>query len=108
MLEFDIVEADAIDETSGKDEEKPAAAKAKSNRPATPEKRDEVKKELIDEDGKATDVQIKSIKNGLKKLRAKNESYEPYIREVLKLIKAGMSKADAEAKLIEIGEKVAE
>ena len=108
MLELDIVEADAIDEISGKDEEKPAAAKAKSNRPATPEKREEVKKELIDEDGKATDVQIKSIKTGLKKLRAKNESYEPYIREVLKLIKAGMSKADAEAKLIEIGEKVAE
>lgn len=106
MLELDIVEADAIDETSGKDE--PAPAPKKSNRPASPEKREEVKKELIDERGKATDVQIKSIKTGLKKLRDKDSSYEPYIREVLKLIKGGLTKPDAEAKLIEIGEKVAE
>ena len=37
-------------------------------------------------------------------------TYQNYAQaqEVLKLIKAGMSKADAEAKLIEIGEKVAE
>lgn len=106
MLMLDIVEADVIEETTGKDEE-PAAKK--SNRPASPEKREEVKKELIDEGGAATDVQIKSIKNGLKKLREKDaEKHEPYIRDIAKRIKAGLKKAEAEDLLIEIGNKVKE
>lgn len=107
MLMLDIVEADIIDETSGKDET-PAAPK-KNNRPATPEKREEVKKELIDEDGSAAEVQIKSIKNGLKKLRAKDaEKFEPYVREIAKRIKAGLTKAEAEEILLEISNKVKE
>ena len=106
MLVFDIVEADPVDATSGKDEA-PAEKKEtpKSNKPASPEKREEAKKELIDEGGEATDVQIKSIKNGLKKLREKNDSYEPYIKEIVGKIKAGLKKAEAEEILIEIGKK---
>lgn len=107
MLLLDIVEADTVDAVSGK-EETPKAEAPKSNRPATPEKREEVKKELIDEGGNATDVQVKSIKNGLKKLRDKNDSYEPYIMEVVNKIKAGLKKSEAEEILIEIGNKVAE
>lgn len=104
LLMLDIVEADAIDEMSKKD----APAK-KSTRPASPEKREEVKKELIDEDGEASEVQIKSIKNGLKKLRAKDaEAFEPYVREIAKKIKAGIKKAEAEELLIEIGKKIEE
>lgn len=106
MLMLDIVETDIIDETSGKDEA-PAPAK-KNNRPASPEKREEVKKELIDEDGSATEVQIKSIKNGLKKLRAKDESNEPYVKQVVAKIKAGLKKAEAEEILLEISNKVKE
>lgn len=104
MLMLDIVEADAIDATSGKDEA-PAPEK-KSNRPASPEKREEVKKELIDEDGSATEVQIKSIKNGLKKLRDKDPENEPYVKAIVKRVKAGLKKAEAEEILLEISNKV--
>ena len=104
MLVLDIVEADPIDGTIGKDEE--TAPAKKNNRPASPEKREEVKKELIDEDGEASEVQIKSIKNGLKKLRAKDEENEPYVKSVVKKIKAGLKKAEAEEILLEISEKV--
>ena len=106
MLVFDIVEADPVDATSGKDDT-PAEKKEapKSNKPASPAKREEAKKDLIDEGGEATDVQIKSIKNGLKKLREKNDSYEPYIKEIVGKIKAGLKKAEAEEILIEIGKK---
>ena len=109
MSLLDIVEADAFDATSGKPDPTTNKSEApKSNKPAIPEKREEVKKELIDEDGGATDVQIKSIKNGLKKLRDKNDSYESYVTEIVKKIKAGLNKSDAENILIEIGKKIAE
>jgi hypothetical protein len=108
MLMLDIVEADAIEETADKD----AGEKSKkSNRPASPEKREEVKKDLIDEGGDATEVQIKSIKAGLKKLRTKDtqnktDENEPYIKATVAKIKAGLKKAEAEALLLEISEKV--
>jgi hypothetical protein len=111
MLMLDIVEADTVDAVSDKpvDEDgKPAQTTKKSNRPATTEERQETKGELIDKDGSASDTQIKSIKRGLKKLRDKDESYEPYIAETLKLIKKGMSKTEADDKLIEIGKKIEE
>jgi len=110
MTCLDIVEADAFDATQGKPDPETGKSETpkKTNKPATPEKREEVKKELIDEGGKATDVQIKSIKNALKKLREKDEESEPYIMEIAKKIKAGLDKAEAENILIEIGKKVAE
>lgn len=107
MLVLDIVEADAVDGVIGKEEEKKPVAK-KSNKPATVAEREETKKELINEGGDATDTQIKAIKSGLKKLRDKDEKYEPYIKETLKKIKAGMTKTEAEDRLIEIGEKIEE
>lgn len=107
MLVLDIVEADPVDSTSGKDE--PGEAPKKSNKPATPEKREEAKKELIDESGDATDTQIKSVKMGLKKLREKDgEKYEAYVTETVKRIKAGLKKSEAEDILIEIRKKVSE
>lgn len=112
LLALDIIESDGIEETTDKpvDEDgKPAPATTKkSNRPATPEERQETKDQLIDQGGNATDTQIKSIKRGLKKLRDKNESYEPYIAETLKKIKKGMTKTEAEDQLIEIGKKIEE
>ena len=113
LLALDIIESDGIEETTDKpvDEDgkpAPVATAKKSNRPATPEERQETKGELIDKDGNATDTQIKSIKRGLKKLRDKNESYEPYISETLKKIKKGMTKTEAEDQLIEIGKKIEE
>lgn len=112
MLVLDIVESDSVDAVSDKptDEDGKSAPTTtkKTNRPATAEEREETKGELIDKGGDATDTQIKSIKKGLKKLRDKNESYEPYIADTLKKIKAGMTKTEAEDKLIEIGKKIEE
>lgn len=112
MIMLDIVEADAIEELTDKpaDNSSPTdKAPKKSNKPASPEKREEVKKELIDEGGNATDTQVKSIKAGLKKLRAKDgEKYEGYVTECVKKIKAGLKKSEAEDMLIEIGKKIEE
>ena len=107
MLVLDIVEADGVDAVIGKEEEKKPAPK-KSTKPATATEREETKKELINEGGDATDTQIKAIKSGLKKLREKDEKYEPYIKETIKKIKAGMTKTEAEDRLIEIGDKIEE
>ena len=111
LLVLDIVEADTVDAASDKpvDEEgKPVETAKKSNRPATPEEREETKAELIDQDGNATDTQIKAIKNGLKKLRDKNDSYEGYVTQCVKQMKAGLTKKAAEDMLIEIGKKIEE
>ena len=111
LLALDIIESDGIEALT----DKPAdIAKGeveppkKNNRPATNEERAEAKAELINQDGNATDTQIKAIKNGLKKLRAKNDSYEDYVTQSVKKIKAGLTKTEAEDLLIEIGNKVAE
>ena len=111
MLALDIIETDGIEETADKpvdEDNKPVKNSKKSNRPATTEERQEVKEELINQDGDATDTQIKAIKSGLKKLRAKNDSYEDYIRKSLKAIKSGLTKTQAEDLLIEIGNKIEE
>ena len=110
LMMLDIVEADAIEATTDKpttDSDTPAPAK-KSKRPPTTEEREETKAELIDSDGSATDTQIKAIKNGLKKLRAKDEKYDKYVNESVKKIKAGLDKTAAENLLIEIGTKIEE
>ena len=112
MLVLDIVEADPVDGTSGKptdNSSKKEEAPKKSNKPVSPEKREDIKKELIDENGDATEVQIKSIKNGLKKLRDRDaDKYEAYVTSVVKKIKAGLKKSEAEDILIEIGKKLEE
>lgn len=111
MLILDIVEADALDATSGKADPETGKTEApkKSNKPVSLEKRQEVKEELINQDGEATATQIKAIKNGLKKLRDKEGGdYESYIGASVKRLKAGITKTEAEDLLIEIGEKVEE
>lgn len=105
MQVLDIVESDIIDgDTNGTEDEKPPVKK--DNKQADPVKREAIKKDLINSDGEATETQIKSIKRGLKKLREKSDEYEPYIKETLKLIKDGLTKKDAEAKLKEVGQKI--
>lgn len=108
LLALDIVENDAIEDLTDKPTDEKKDAPKKSNKPATPKERKEVKEELINQDGKATDTQIKAIKNGLKKLRSKDDSYESYIAKSVKKIKAGLSKTEAEDLLIEIGDKIEE
>lgn len=111
MLLLDIVEADAIDATSGKPNTttgEKAAPKPKSKRPATDSERAETKEQLINKTGAATDTQIKAVKSGLKKLRETgDDSYEEYITSTIKSIKKGLTKEQADNLLIEIGDKVA-
>ena len=112
LLALDIIESDGIEESTGKPENesgKKEEAPKKSNKPVSPEKREDIKKELIDENGDATEVQIKSIKNGLKKLRDRDaDKYEAYVTSIVKKIKAGLKKSEAEDILIEIGKKLEE
>lgn len=107
MLVLDIVEADPINAVIDKPEEDKPTAK-KTTKPATTEERQEVKGELINKDGEATNTQITGLKNGLKKLRAKDDSYEDYVTQCVKRMKAGLTKKEAEDLLIEIGNKVNE
>lgn len=107
MMFLDIVENDVVDATIGEDdeiEETPKAAK-----PVTPEKRESVKKELVNTNGKMTETQVKSIKAGLKLLQDKDENkYANYIVECIAKTRAGLTKSEAEALLIEIGDKANE
>ena len=111
MLVLDIVESDTVDAVSDKPDTegtKTESTPKKTKRPATTEEREETKAELINQGGDATDTQIKAIKNGLKKLRDKNDSYEGYVGASVKKIKAGLNKTEAESLLIEIGKKIEE
>jgi hypothetical protein len=107
MMYLDIVENDAVDATIGDDEES-SETPAPTNKPATAEKRESVKKDLIDENGKMTQTQVKSIKTGLEQLRAKGDKHESYITECVARVRAGLTKAEAENLLIEIGDKLNE
>ena len=108
LLALDIIESDGIEELTDKPETEKKAPK-KSTKPVSPEKREEIKGDLIDEGGEATEVQIKSIKNGLKKLRAKDaDKYDKFVNDSVKKIKAGLKKSEAEDLLIEIGAKIEE
>lgn len=112
MACLDIVEADSADATAGKptpENPKPITTNKTQKRPATTEEREETKKDLIAGDGESTPTQIKGIKNGLKKLREKDgDKYEDYVTATVKRMKKGLTKTEADALLIEIGEKVAE
>ena len=113
LLALDIIESDGIEATTDKldpeSDETPEPKPKTPKRPKTEEEREEIKGELIDQGGDATETQIKAIKNGLKKLRAKDaDKYEAYVTECVKRIKSGLKKKDAEDLLIEIGAKVEE
>lgn len=114
LLALDIIESDGIEETTGKDAETPESGEPPKEpktpkRPKTEAERKEIKGELIDQGGDATDTQIKAIKNGLKKLRAKDsDKYEAYVTASVKRIKGGLTKTEAEDLLIEIGKKIEE
>lgn len=109
MLVLDIIEADLIEETSGKPEPGKQVDK-KPSKPVSPEKKEEIKEEILQPDGLVEEVQIKSIKRGLKKLREKDlDKYTDYVNNtILKLKKGGTTKKEAEDLMIEISRKIEE
>lgn len=85
MLALDICESDSIDANIGKGESAPAtpsAPQTEKKAPATPEQRQEVKKELTAKEGNATALQIKGLKNVLKKLKDADPTKEEIIAKI--------------------------
>jgi hypothetical protein len=86
MLALDICESDSIDANLGKPDNSSAAApsapQAEKKAPATPEQRQEVKKELTAKEGNATALQIKGLKNVLKRLKDADPTKEEMIAKI--------------------------
>ena len=78
MMALDIVESDSIEPLTG-DNPPPAP---KPTMPVTPEKRQEVTKNLTAPEGNATELQIKGLKTALTKLREADPSKEDFIAQV--------------------------
>ena len=78
MIALDICEPDSIDNVI--QGETPAVNLAtKSTPPVTPAQRSEIKQQLTDTEGQATELQINSLKAVLKKLKDADASKEEYI-----------------------------
>lgn len=82
MIALDICESDSIDANIGKGETPSAPTAPQKKAPATAEQRQEVKQGLTDKDGNATSLQIKGLKNVLKKLKEKDPSKEELIAKI--------------------------
>ena len=78
MVALDIVESDSIEPQTG-DNTPPAP---KPTAPATPEKRQEVTKNLTDPEGKATELQIKGLKTALAKLMEVDPTKEDFVTNI--------------------------
>ena len=94
MMALDICEPDAIDPVGGKE---PAPA-PKPSAPVTPEKRQEVTKNLTAPDGNATELQIKGLKAALAKLMEVDPSKEDFVAQIAMQTNGltNISKADCE------------
>ena len=78
MIALDIVESDSIEPTTGNNP--PPAPKPTA--PVTPEKRQEVTKNLTAPDGNATELQIKGLKTVMAKLLEKDPTKEDFISNI--------------------------
>ena len=79
MITLDICESDSFDANVGKPVTAPQSAPTP---PATPEQRQEVKQELTAPEDNATALQIKGLKNVLKKLKDADPSKEEMIAQI--------------------------
>ena len=78
MIALDIVESDSIEPTTGNN----PPPTPKPTAPVTPEKRQEVTKNLTAADGNATELQIKGLKAAMAKLREKDPTKEDFIAQI--------------------------
>ena len=106
MIALDICEPDTIDGNLGKSESAPETAPKSA--PATPEQRQEVKQNLTTPEGNATELQIKGLKNVLKKLKDADPSKEELIAQIAVQTQGFtvISKADCEALITKITEMI--
>ena len=105
MMALDICESDSIDANIGKGESAPAPAPERKA-PATPEQRQEVKQELTAPADNATALQIKGLKNVLKKLKDADPSKEEMIAQIAVQTQGFtvISKSDCETLINKISE----
>ena len=104
MIALDICESDSIDGNLGAPI--PIPQTAPKSAPATPEQRQEVKQNLTATDGNATELQIKGLKNVLKKLKDADPSKEELIAQIAVQTQGFtvISKADCEGLINKITE----
>jgi hypothetical protein len=81
MNALDIVENDSVDGATGSDKKEKPTATPKA--PVTPEKREEVKKDLVGKDEQANELQIRALKDSLKKLRELDPTQEDFIQTIV-------------------------
>lgn len=110
MVALDIVESDAMNAGMGQTENPdgtptPAAPAKKPAPPATPTQREEVKQTLTAPDGQADALQIRRLKDALKKLREATGS-DDYAARVAVATQGFtvMTKRECEQRLVEISE----
>lgn len=110
VIEQDQFDSGASDKEETKTESKPKAVAKKTTHktPASITERKEAKKEITKPGDVMDETQKKALINGLKKLRSKDDKYEPWIGKAKVKIEKGLSKKGAEKLLILIGDKVAE
>lgn len=82
QIAMDICVNDEIEPTINGDTNNPNAAEPKKTAPATPEQREGVKNELTNAGGNATPLQIKALKNALKKLKEADPTKEEMIAQI--------------------------
>lgn len=86
MAALDIVESDTFDADVGEPEapnpEKPAK-KTKAKPPVTPEKRKEIKEEVVDSNGQAEPLQIEALSNALQQLLDIDPEQEEFVQQII-------------------------
>lgn len=109
MIALDIVEADTLENRPDPDRKPVNVKPNKPAEPATPEKREEVKQELTAPSGNASNLQIKRLKEALKKLKEKDPSQEDFVNQVAIKTKAfsEIRKEACEALLMRVSELLA-
>lgn len=90
------------------DPESDAEDVPKATPPVTPEKRDDMKKDLTNPGGKATKMQINSLKKALKMLREKDPEQESFIAAVAEKTEGftKITKQACETLILEIGKMI--
>lgn len=118
MIALDICEPDEIDSTNALPEPEKKAAPApaaeapkpapEKKAPVTPVEREKVKISLAAADGPATELQIKQLKEGLKKLRAAKPESNPFVAQVAMETQGFtvITKTRCEELMKEIGDKL--
>lgn len=107
---LDIVEADGFDGDVGAPEAKATTKKpaAKKAAPVTPEKRKEIKDEVVDSAGQADELQIEALKNVMEQLLELDPEQESLVQQIVvetdKL--TNISKEACETLITELGQLV--